>query len=626
VNYLPVISLPTSVLYTILNVPLGSLLAYNLLYPFYLALTGWAGFAFLRRHVDDLLLAIIGGAALAFNPLTVALASRGEVALLGVFALPLCMILWDRLLLKTTFARLVALVLGLYLTVTMSMQFWNVALTLLIPYAIFRAYGLSVEERARLLEYVVMGGLLFALLFLLFPASPFLWSTYGDQLAPIEVWQGALHLDDWYWYAFGIGGLAAVLASLTMPWQVSPDRRWWVGILGMNLACFALIDLAPLTLLGEFFRVPDNPALTRPAIFLFPVIISASVLILQAVRARLPEREALRYASLGGLAALVFMLSGWWGGLATSDVPHYNFYPSLANEQENYLIVDFPIGVDSIARRSLLEADDDSADDYALLGFNAESGRALAYMTQHHKRIIGGLTTHLLQDDLTPYGDSPLIRLLNFQPEDPDISINERVQLMRREVLRWRLGYIILRPEAVPPEFTDALRGWLHWIGSFCMTGSEGDLEFWRATWHPAGCPDSYRVKLGASDGVLAADVGWYPPEFIDVGLVRVAGTDGSLNAPITLWADRPATDYTLILRAQSPLEDQRVEVWANSESLGEIDLSSAWEDYRLTLPRLIIGQEGLLELELRHSRSQTIDGRPLTAVYQSVSLEPVSP
>lgn len=622
-NLLPILSLPTSFFYEVLRPFFGSLLAYNLLYPLYLALTAGMGFAFVRRHVKNPLLAAVGGGLLAFNPISFGLAERGDLPLLAFFVFPAWMLLWDGFLAQMTLRRVVWLVGASYVLILFSVQSWNLALTLLLPYAIFRAHraGLSQAERACLLEWVGIGGLGLSFLFLLFPAPVLLRSTYTDLYKPLGIWQGALNLGGWTWEVFAWGGLAALALSLLARWEVTPDRRWWMLIVGLNLSVFAMPELAPLRLLGAIFDTPHNPALTRPALFVPPAILGGGVLILQFLDAVLRQfhSQPLRYGAIIGAALLLFEASGWWMGLPTSEVPPIDFYTSLAQEPENYVLIDFPIGVDSLARRSLIESGEERGD-YAEFSFPEIAGRTLVYMPQHHKRVVGGLTASLKEEELAPYRQSPLIRLLTFQPDDPALSLDDKVRAIRREVVRWRVAYIVMRPSEVPPEFAEALRGWLNWIGSFCHVGAEGELEFWRATWHPSGCPP-YMVQLGGAAGILAAGAGWYLPEYWDVGFVRVAGMEEAKTAEVKLWIDRPASDYTLTLHAQSPLDGQSVEIIANGESLGDIALAADWGDYAVRVPRRVIGEDGLLNLELRHRRVAVVDGRPLTAVYQSVTM-----
>jgi hypothetical protein len=624
-NLLPILSLPTSAMYTLLNIIFGSRLAFNLLFPLYLTLTAWLGCLWLRRQVDNAWLAILGGGVLAFNPLSFAIAERGEIALLGWWVFPLWMLAWDAFLERMTFRRLVLVVAGLYLTVLMSIQFWNLILTVLLPYALFRWYMLGCPG-GKLADYLLVGLLLFAALFLLYPASALLWSTYELRYAPIIITNGSSLPT-----TFFLVGLILLGLSLLLPWAASPRRRWWLAVIAVNGLLVWQVDFSPLTVLGNLFAVPHNPELTHPALYGFPVILGGVVLLGQGIHFLIGKERSwlfiappMRYSIYGGMAALVVIASGWLGELPTTPAPSYNFYQTLAADPENYLVIDYPFGIDSLARRHGLATGEDVSG-YGVFGQWEIAGRSLLGMPEHHKRVLGGLTVSLTADALAPYHASALIQLLalGLDPAAPDIDA--QVPTLKNEVIRWRAGYVLIHRDELPPEALDRLRGWFIWTDTFCYAGEENGVEVWRGTWHPAGCP-AYTLNLGESAGDLAIGSGWQAGERWETGAVRWAGP--ALSSTLKLWITNPSSDYTLTIRAMSTdaIPDQSVEVFVNGESLGKVTLDADWADYQFTIPRLLIAQGGLLNLELRHSRSQVVDGRELTAVYQWVRIEAATP
>ncbi len=128
---------------------------------------------------------------------------------------------------------------------------------------------------------------------------------------------------------------------------------------------------------------------------------------------------------------------------------------------------------------------------------------------------------------------------------------------------------------------------------------------------------------MPSRDCGFAVGGGWHGAEYWDRP-VRWAGDADS--STLTLWVTNPASDYRLILRAQATADipNQTVEVIANGESLGILPLESDWAEGEVTLPRLTIAEGGLVALELKHAVRETLGGRNLTAVYESISLEPI--
>src|SRR5258708_39483764 len=99
-NVLPLLSLPTSLLYRVLRPAFGPITAFNLILPIYCTLNGLSCFLLFRQRSLNFNKALIGGALVAFNPLTYELASHGYIPLLQFFVFPFWILLWKRFLEK----------------------------------------------------------------------------------------------------------------------------------------------------------------------------------------------------------------------------------------------------------------------------------------------------------------------------------------------------------------------------------------------------------------------------------------------------------------------------------------------------------------------------------------------
>ncbi|HLA42103.1 MAG TPA: hypothetical protein VJZ27_01635, partial [Aggregatilineales bacterium] len=610
-NILPLLSLPTSALYYLIRIFAGKLLAFNLLFPLYLTLTASSSFLFLRTQIRNELMAGIGGFALAFNPITVLLVNRGEIALLGFFLFPLWMLLWDRFMQAPSARHTGMLVILTWVIVLLSVQYWNLIAGCLIPYAVYQFWHKEKSESDLLINHMAIGGLMLAVLCLIFPIPAMLQSTYGQRYLPLEIWQGAVIFDRSL-IILAVTGIIALLLSLVADWQFIPDRQLWVGIIALNVLLFSRNDFAPLSLIGSIFSIPDNPDLTQPVMFLFPAIFAAIVLVLKMFDSAF-QGFTFRWRVITGLLLIAALLwtSDFEKPLSSMPITRYDFLETIAADPENYTIVDFPVGVDTLAYRS-------TPNEIPVgIGFSDDAGRALSYVPFHEKQVVGGIASNLTPEQLQVYTEAPLIRLLTFQPQD---DVVESVIHLRREVVQWRVGYILLHTGIVPPEFENALRGWLNWTGAFCMVGQEQDVEYWRGMWHPAGCP-AYHVDFGGAASDMALVEGWYAPEWwVDRIAVRASG---EMPAQVLLWVNPTGYDFDLTLRVTAPeaITAQNVTIMVNGSSIGSFAPSAEWDEYILTLPRQLIGSDGLLRLELHHSSAEVIEGRSLAAVYEYIEI-----
>jgi hypothetical protein len=604
-NILPLLTPFTSAIYYIFGLVLEPLVAFKVLFLVYLASSGASAFFFLKKQNVGLPFALIGGAVFAFNPVTFALFNRAEIALLGIFLLPLWFLAWDSYTAQPTFGRCLLVAVVTYAFVLMSLQYLNLWISALLPYALF-----SLPRQSK--DTLIILALVVLFLCLLYPASPLIQSTYGERYLPLEVWQGVVNFSGWRWLLFAAAGVIGVLVTLGGSNLPLSQLRLWGLVFFANIVFWWRPDLSPLSILGSLFNVPDNPHLTSGTVFLFPAALAALVLTLRAAEPRFGQNRI----AWVGLAVLAIGASGWEPHFDTTEVVHYAFLENLKNDPENYVVVTFPTGLDSLAR---LSTDDDEL--YPSFFFKETAGRAQAYMPYHHKRVFGGLAPSISAEQVEIYNASPLMRLLSFQPLDE--PLNETIAALRWEVFRQRIGYILFHGGEVTPEFADPLRGWLKWTDTFCLVESEGDVEYWRARWHPAGCPP-YQIEIGGADGILAAGEGWYAPEWTGSSMAR--WSIGDVPAELTAWINPGASDFQLdILAAGLAVGAQEVEVVANGESLGTFEMTEELETHSLALPRGLVPADGRVQLEFIHSTSEVIEGRQLAALYQTITISPES-
>jgi hypothetical protein len=573
INIMLLLSPLSTLFYHLLNIVLPSLLAYNLLFPIYVALTGWLTFLFARRYIQSDLFALAAALVIAFNPLSFSLAEDGSLILLGWFVFPLWLLAWMDFLENPRGWALVRTLAATYLVILMALQFSNLMLTFLLPLAAWQ-FRESETEWDQIVDYLVLGGVILIVLLLIHPLTIIFRATYIGAYGPFVSQHPAISVQGTAWTLFLWGGTALILLAVSL-WD-DAGRLRWLMVIGINAAIYTVVELAPLTLLSEIFNVPNAPELTPRALFLLPIIFCGSVMVFQWL-AELELTGARRMGLYATMVAVIFGGSGWWQDLPTTTVRDYEFYRNIASDPENYLVIDVPV----------------------------TQPRTLVYAPTHHKRTPSQIFNdplYLMLAGLDMDGGDPL-----------DIQ---------HDSLALRAAYVVIYRDEFTPLTAggvDSVRGWLEWSGAYCLGGVEDDIEYWRAAWHPAGCVYAFSMGGPASD--LAVGDGWWPGEDSEIGRLRWAGQ--GTDSHLTLWAFRPAGDYVLTFRAATlaEIDGQRVEVVVNNESLGEFDLQTDFSEFRVTVPRELIGARGLLEVELRHDEVLTFEGRELAAIYESMEL-----
>jgi hypothetical protein len=602
-NLLPLLSPLSTTIHYPFSLIFGERIAFNLLVPIYLSLNAFSVYLLLNHHLNSRLLPFFGGLIVAFNPVMLAFAEAGQIALLAFFPLVMWLLLFERYLTEPNIPKTLLLAAALYAVVLTSMQFWNLIVTLLIPYAALRVWQAGASE-AHLRDGLLLVLIVAALTFI-FPVPALLHSTYELKYRVIENWVGMVIIDARIWSPFAIGGLILGAAAMFSPWDALPMRRAWIAIAALNLIGYLNPDLGPLDALAALLNVPNAPRFSNEMIYLLPLILVGVLIILQTAEFYLPKIEESIALGLVALLALL-LVAGWWRSLPATVVPDYDFYETLAQEPEDYLIAEIPIGIDSIAHQQT------AASRYPAMGFPEFAGVHLMNIPTHHKRIIGGQSAYHSPQDLTPYEENPLLRLLMFQPSE--LPLLDQARFMQNEVRRIRLGYVVIHRDAVSSEFVGGLRGWLAWTRSFCLVAEDGPVEFWRASWHPAGCP-AFVMDMSADYDFLAMGDNWYPAEGPNL---RWAGPGET--STLTLWV-QPLTEHRLSIETSAPVP-QQVTVFVNGDSLGSYDISTEGGSFNLTVPAQTVGRQGLLMIELRHQQAENIEGRALTALYNHITLE----
>jgi len=317
----------------------------------------------------------------------------------------------------------------------------------------------------------------------------------------------------------------------------------------------------------------------------------------------------------------LFVLSGWWQFLPVVVVPYLKAYDVIANDPEDYVIADFPTGIDTLQNRYLALQSQQVNDVYSV-GAAASAGQLLMSVPLHQKRIIGGLTAQLSTSDLAVYDNSPLLQLLTAQTITGDPQ--DKAKIMRNDAVRWRVGYILADNNQLDSDLRTGFHQWMAWTNVYCLVGVENSTEIWQARWLPKSCP-AERLQLGTSDSAMLLGDGWYGEETSDNLAIRWAGKQQASS--LSFWVT-PSADYRLTLRISAPqTEDQTLTVIANGTTLGTVTLQKSWQDYSFTVSHALASRtDGLISVELQHDHLDSVQARELSAEYDTVTIQEIVP
>jgi hypothetical protein len=467
-NLLPTLSFTASGLFWLLQGVFNASTAYHALLPIYGFLNAAVSYHWLLNKGAALGWAILGGLIVAYNPFTWTLASQGELALLGIFVVPLALLAWERFREQPNYRYAMLLTLSLYLVVLTSLYYWTFLFSLFLPSLLWA--GLRHPQRASLFEAGWGGVVCLLLLLAIYPLPSLLWMNLFAEYPPPLLAQGYFTATGSLWL-FVVGLLFTSMMALRVP-HAQHNQHLFSGVLLLLHLVLALLPAwQPLVLLG----VVPAPHLTFSAVWWLPVALCGVLLIATT------WQFTTRWVGRGSLVLVVIFVSGWWQPLPMQPYTRSTMFTEIAQERENYRILTLPISYDSLARRVALPGAEG-------LGAVNVAGERLIEGVLHGKGVIGGLTTQLFLTEVNQIAALPMLNPTldpNLSAADQAIQA-ERLQAMLR---RWRVAYIVLNTEQLSVAEQAQAHQWLAQTQDYCLVATEAQREFWRARWHPLNCP-----------------------------------------------------------------------------------------------------------------------------------------
>ena len=608
-------------------------LIYNGLMVGCLITSGYLTFLFVRRHVQNDWVALLGGALFAFMPTSIARVSAGHLNLAQAWWLPLELLLWDSVIaqrsLRSRLVTAAALGLATYLAWTDDAQFMLLIGVLLAPYAlhtwITHCHG---KERLRVIGLALVAGV-----FMLGPALvepiPALLQTRGLTFPRVDLYTLEYHSYQlsWLWaddperQGEGIGQVLPLLTLISLPLTGKRRVRWFWFALGLGLCVLALgpylhgtrIPLPYLLihkLMGEQYRTPLRFMI--PASFALVIFISFSLVNLFDKMTPRWQPWLIGAATVG----LVFN-SGMLASVPVTFLPDYRIYHEIGRDPAEYALLEVPVG---------------PASGFGEFG-DASDLQFYAYV--HHKRLINGIVSRVPSDSLSRFEKSLLLRGLTGEYDFP--PFDEASRELTDKLVRWDLRYVLVHRDRVRPEHVREIVEFLNVQPMLCVADEEGDLLAYQRINAWAECPqpemselptNTNRLVLGnpASDRYVGP--GWYDVEDIGGQPGRWAGE----IATATLKLVPPPDSHRLRFRAVTYPANQTVTVSVNGQTVGAAKLTNDWAEYEFDLPAGALRAQGPWLVELTHARlesafertgGQVEDKRPLGAAYDYFEFEP---
>jgi hypothetical protein len=153
----------------------------------------------------------------------------------------------------------------------------------------------------------------------------------------------------------------------------------------------------------------------------------------------------------------------------TNEVNVPVFYSQIASEPEDYLLLEYPFGLASVA-------------DSRTLG-------SVAYLARNsvwdYKRSVSGLAPF--------YTDRVFEKETATQFLFPDKLTDDNRQqaalALGVAIREWRIGYVVVHSDLLSAQTLSALSDLLAHSEALCPPVVRDGLTLYRAQWHPYGCP-----------------------------------------------------------------------------------------------------------------------------------------
>ncbi len=471
----------------------GLIPTFNAIVVLNFVLAGVAMYAFTRKHVQRVSVALLAGLVFAFTPAMIQRASVGHLDKISIFWLPLCLLLWDKAIETQRWTWAVITGLCLYLSWLTDFQQTMWTLLLLGPYVVFTFLRLNPEaERSSASKRATTHSASSAIHFIRLTAPlalafiiPALFAPLPQLLEANTLNYPPARLEDTASFAFQvrdlftrnpdgdftIGLVLPLLALLCLPFLRRDGERWfWLivaaGCFVLALGPYIEIGGARIALpyallhqmLGNQYRTPMR--------FMTPAVLALTMLVcLTLDRAVfrwkwLAERATAQRALVAGLMILFIWDYDLLKPFPVTIMPDYQAYRSIAQDPRNVAVLELPIGVRT---------------GFAVVG-RAETLQYYAPLHQHPTPT--GYLSRLPSEVLDYFYTDPLLGALTLSHGlPPQLEADAQLSQLIRN---WNVGYVILHRDLLEPGRIKSFGDLLNRQPLLEKVGEEGPLVIYK--------------------------------------------------------------------------------------------------------------------------------------------------
>jgi hypothetical protein len=467
----------------------GLIPTFNAIIVLAFVLAATAMYAFVRRHVERASVALLAGLIFAFPPAMVQRASVGHLDKLSIFWLPVCLLLWDKVIETHRWTWAVIAGLCLYLSWLTDFQQMMWTLLLLGPYVIFTFLRMNSKvdkpgmlKSASAVEFIRLVAPL-ALAFII----PALFAPLPQLLEANKLNYPPARVEDTAYFAFQvqnlftrsdngdftIGLLLPVLTLLSLPFIRRDGERWFWLIVG--LGCF-LLALGPFIEIGGtridlpyalLHRLLGNQYRT-PMRFMTPAVLALTMVVCLTLARSvfrwkwLVDRVNVQRALVVGLMVLFVWDYRLLNPFPITTLPDYQAYRSIAQTPGDFAVLELPIGVRT---------------GFAMVG----RGEYLQYYAPVHQHpIFSGYLSRLPNEMLDTFYSDPLLGALTLSHGlPPQAEVDAQLSHLIQD---GNIGYVVLHRDLLEPGRVKSFGDLLNRQPLLEKVGEEGPLVIYKAS------------------------------------------------------------------------------------------------------------------------------------------------
>ncbi len=442
--------------------------------------------AFVRRHVQRQSIALLAGLIFAFTPAMMQRASVGHLDKLSIFWLPLCLLLWDKVIGTRRWTWAVITGLCVYLSWLTDFQQAMWTLLLLAPYVVYtlikpRRHGdteKSVKLRASVSLWLVLIMLGAFIIPALFAPLPQLIEANRLNYPPAQ-------LEDTAHFAFQVSNLFTrsdngdftiglvlpILALASIPFvRRDRERGFW---LIMAIGCFILALGPYIEISGTRLELPyawlhrmlGNQYRT-PMRFITPAVLALTMVVCLTLDRtvfrwkRLADRITWQRVIVGGLMLIFVWDYGLLNPFPITVMPDYQIYRSIAQAPGDFALLELPLGVRT---------------GFAVVG----RGETLQYYAPFHQHPTPtGYLSRLPSEVLDYFYHDPLLGALTLsQALPPQAEVDAQLSQLIRN---WNIGYVILHRDLLEKGRVKSFGDLLNRQPLLEKVGEEGPLVIYK--------------------------------------------------------------------------------------------------------------------------------------------------